>query len=172
MSGCNLIMRRDDYLRVGGMDESLYIGEDADLGRRVSKAGYKILFSPEVVVFHKNRSFVPFLIQRYARGMATAGVINSFIADSFREKALRPDFRWELFMAPGFIVFMATGACIPLIPLWGYVYSAVWILFVSIIGLETFKNSERLSDIPGVFATLLVGTICSGFGAFFFHAED
>lgn len=167
VSSCNLIMRRAEYAGAGGMDESLYIGEDNDLCRRVARTGRKLLFSPDVVVHHKNRSFVPFLIQRYARGMATALVIRTFLRDSLRDGRLRPNFRYELVLAPGFIVFTLTAVLIPYLPAWALVYVLTWALFLAAIALETRKHAESARDVGGLFATLVCGTLASGIGAFF-----
>ena len=53
-SGGAMIIQRDVYLRVGGFDAD-YIAyyEDVDLGWRLWLSGYKTLFVPESVVYHK-----------------------------------------------------------------------------------------------------------------------
>ena len=166
MSSCNLVMRRRDYVDAGGMNESLYIGEDNEFCQRIGRAGGKLLFSPEVVVHHKNRSLWPFLVQRYARGMASAIVIRRFLRDTLAGQRAASPFRWELLVAPAFIVFISSAILISWFTPWAWLYAAVWALFLGVIALETVKHSERASDYPGLFVTLVCGTIVSGIGAF------
>ncbi len=166
MSSCNLVMRRQDYMDAGGMNEGLYIGEDNEFCLRIGKSGRHLLFSPDVVVHHKNRSLWPFLVQRYARGMASAMVIKRFVRDLVRQSGPQSPFRWELLVAPGFIAFVCSAVVIPWFGPWAYLYGAVWGLFLAVIGLETMKHSDGPGDYPGVFLTLVSGTVVSGIGAF------
>lgn len=48
----NVSLLREDYLRVGGFDFSLRIGEDTDLGLRLEKSGVELSYTPEAVAFH------------------------------------------------------------------------------------------------------------------------
>jgi GT2 family glycosyltransferase/glycosyltransferase involved in cell wall biosynthesis len=49
---CNLSVRRDLVLAAGNFDPSFRVGEDSDLGIRMSKAGTQILFNPNAHAFH------------------------------------------------------------------------------------------------------------------------
>jgi hypothetical protein len=51
---CNLAFPRSLLARVGGFDESFRhpCGEDVDLGLRAIKAGARLVFAPQAVVFH------------------------------------------------------------------------------------------------------------------------
>ena len=49
---CNLVIRRDTYLRVGGFDENMRALEDRELGLRLWWYGYRTLYSPRPAVFH------------------------------------------------------------------------------------------------------------------------
>jgi GT2 family glycosyltransferase len=54
---CNLLVRRRALEALGGFDESYpFAGEDADLGWRAVKAGYRTAFAPEARVRHAIRS--------------------------------------------------------------------------------------------------------------------
>ena len=168
MSGCNLIMLKKDYCAIGGMNKDLYIGEDQDLGRKVREdLNKKILFSPKVIVYHKNREFFQFLIQRYARGMAVASSIRFYLFELFKKNAWFKikDFRLELFVAPAFIVFLLTIAVVPIFFPWIYIYLIVITIFLLTLIIETFKQLKSLSDYPGVFVTLLSGVLISGVAA-------
>ncbi len=52
-SGCFFLFRREVLERVGYLDEDYFLyGEDVDFAFRMKKAGYKIIFYPEVKIIH------------------------------------------------------------------------------------------------------------------------
>lgn len=51
-ASCNSGYRKSAILEVGGFREGLFPGEDVDLDKRLRDKGYKILFTPEAVVYH------------------------------------------------------------------------------------------------------------------------
>ena len=67
-SSCNMILVKDFFLKVKGMNKNIYIGEDIDLCDKIIKLNKKILYSPLVKIFHRTRDFIPFIFQRYAYG--------------------------------------------------------------------------------------------------------
>jgi GT2 family glycosyltransferase len=53
VTGCLLLMRRDDWHAVGGMDERFFLyGEDAEFSVRVRRLGYRPVIVPEAVILH------------------------------------------------------------------------------------------------------------------------
>lgn len=53
-TGCALLLKRETLEKVGLFDERYFMfGEDVDLSIRLAKAGYRILYLPEAVVWHK-----------------------------------------------------------------------------------------------------------------------
>lgn len=81
-SSCNMIIKKDVYNKVKGMDESIYIGEDKDLCDRINKIS-KILYSPNILIYHKTRDFVPFLLQRFSYGTCLFDIIKNNKVFSF-----------------------------------------------------------------------------------------
>ncbi len=57
----NLIMRKDVYNKLNGMDENIYLAEDNEFSTRLDKRGYKVRFLPEVTVYHSESKLYPFL---------------------------------------------------------------------------------------------------------------
>ena len=56
ISGCSFAMRRDLFESLGGFDPEFFLYlEDSDLSIRTRYAGYKIMFEPESVVYHKHK---------------------------------------------------------------------------------------------------------------------
>jgi cellulose synthase/poly-beta-1,6-N-acetylglucosamine synthase-like glycosyltransferase len=82
----NLLVRKKDYDQVGGFDSSFWPGEDTKLCHDlVYKLGKKIIYDPEVVVYHHRRAvFGPHLkqIQRY-------GIQRGFFVKKLPKTSLR-----------------------------------------------------------------------------------
>ena len=54
--GCNMIYRREALVQVMPIDETLVMGEDLELSRRILQQGYSLLFAPDVCVWHYKRT--------------------------------------------------------------------------------------------------------------------
>jgi GT2 family glycosyltransferase len=64
-------IRKRLFEQMGGFDEHIIVREDIDFARRLIAAGYKILYSPDVVVIHdhKRDSFTKLLKYQYKSGL-------------------------------------------------------------------------------------------------------
>lgn len=55
ITGCSMFIPREVIARVGYMDDRFYLYlEDVDYSLRVQKAGYRLLYAPASVLWHKN----------------------------------------------------------------------------------------------------------------------
>jgi MoaA/NifB/PqqE/SkfB family radical SAM enzyme len=101
---CNLFVRRAALEAVGGFDESLVVSEDVKLCIDLVRAGGRIVFDPEVAVFHHRRGPLNFLRQHFNEGLALR---------RYREFAL-PGFPWQ--HAPSALLAAeAAIACVPVV---------------------------------------------------------
>ena len=72
-TGCNMAIRRDVLLRLGGFDEALDTGQalpgggDTDILYRIIRAGYSLVYEPRFLVFHRHRRDMRQLRSQYAR---------------------------------------------------------------------------------------------------------
>lgn len=87
----NMALERSAYESVGGFDERLGPGtvfpgaEDVDLGFRLLEAGYRILYEPDAVVYHRAwRAPESYLSIRRDYGMALGGYFGKHL--SFRDR--------------------------------------------------------------------------------------
>jgi GT2 family glycosyltransferase len=135
MPSSNLIVRRDEYLALGGMDERFNGGEDVDFCRRLVKSGHHILYQPDILVYHKNRRFSQFVLQRFAYG-----------ANDMASAITRPALK-------------------NVKALLEFVYLPVVVLYLSVLIFETLRHSARLADAPGALAAMLVATLVPGLGS-------
>ena len=71
LESCNFMIPRKLYIKLKGMNENIYIGEDQDFFKKLKhiKNKIKILFCPSLYVYHKERSYINFLLQRFSFGM-------------------------------------------------------------------------------------------------------
>jgi GT2 family glycosyltransferase len=67
---CNVMYKREAFLKMRGFLERLWPGEDVELDYRLKKEGFKIIFNPGAVVYHypaaNLRSFLK-MMYRYGR---------------------------------------------------------------------------------------------------------
>lgn len=64
---CNLSVKRDAVLAAGSFDARFRVGEDSDLGLRLSRKGFSVLYLPEARATHQHLPFtIPDLIRRGA----------------------------------------------------------------------------------------------------------
>lgn len=53
---CNILFRKSAYGEIGGLNESIRVGEDVDLSWRLLARGHRLLYLPRGRVLHKHRS--------------------------------------------------------------------------------------------------------------------
>ncbi len=70
-----MLVRADDFTRLGGFDESLRVGEDVDLVWRATEADLRVRYEPAAVVRHEARGDLgSWLRQRMSYGSSAAGL--------------------------------------------------------------------------------------------------
>jgi mycofactocin system glycosyltransferase len=53
---CNMLVRKEAFLRVGGLNEEMRVGEDVDFCWRLKERGFRLIYVPEGTVRHKHRN--------------------------------------------------------------------------------------------------------------------
>jgi GT2 family glycosyltransferase len=96
-TGCNMAFRRDVLVRLGGFDEALDTGAplpgggDLDIFYRTLRAGYPMVYEPQLVVFHQHRrSHRDLRHQMYTWGL---GIMAHAVKNYRSDPALRSRFR-------------------------------------------------------------------------------
>lgn len=158
LPSCNLIVRRADYEVLGGMNEALFTAEDTDFCSRLGHSGRRIRFSPEVVVFHKDRGLWSFAIQRYTFGVAMVPLVR---------RGQPPDV-WYLLVSVALVLFV-TGLLSAPVGLfskrWARWWRRIGALYAGALIAESVRLSDEPREVPRVFTTLAVGNIGPGLGA-------
>lgn len=121
----NLIVKKDDFSRVGGFNQSFWPGEDTLLCLSLTKKlGKDIIYHPSVRVYHhRRRVIIPHLqqITRYA-------VHRGFFAKKFPQTSCRLGY----FMPSFFVIYLLILPFLPrlfLIPLFLYLIALLFTFF-------------------------------------------
>ena len=71
LESCNLVMEKKTFLKYKGMDEDRYTGEDKEFFERARKKNpnLKVFYNPNLYIYHRERRFFGFLLQRSCFGM-------------------------------------------------------------------------------------------------------
>jgi cellulose synthase/poly-beta-1,6-N-acetylglucosamine synthase-like glycosyltransferase len=81
----NLMVRTDVLRRIGGFASTFYGGEDTKLCLEIIKLGRKILYRPEVIVFHHRRP----LFFDHLKQIANVGIHRGYFAKTYPETSRR-----------------------------------------------------------------------------------
>ncbi len=154
LPSCNLVVRRDDYLALGGMNEEMFTGEDMDFSGRVRRRGKQILYSPEVLVYHQDRPLRLFLLQRVTFG---ANVWQMLV------RTRKLGYLYQLAPVALFLL-LASGPIAAAFPAWTYVYLPVAGLFGTAVVAEALRVSPRSADVPGTALAILIGSLAPAVG--------
>jgi mycofactocin system glycosyltransferase len=66
---CNLLVRKELLLKLGGFNIDMTVGEDVDFCWRLKESGHEIEYCPAGVVFHKHRNKISaFFLRRFQYG--------------------------------------------------------------------------------------------------------
>ena len=107
----NAAFRADVVREIGGFDETLFVGEDADLCWRMQWAGHRLHYAERAMVRHHHRANVwPYLRQTFWYGHGTARLF----AKHRKRLGRRVWIEWKLYP-----LLLAALALIPIMPFIG-----------------------------------------------------
>ena len=61
---CNLLVRKEVFMKLGGFQEDLHVGEDVDLCWRMQDSGYDLEYGPIGKIYHRHRNTVQAFCRR------------------------------------------------------------------------------------------------------------
>ncbi|MBI07686.1 MAG: hypothetical protein CMM54_11950 [Rhodospirillaceae bacterium] len=154
LPSCNMIVRRHDYLRLGGMKEDLETGEDLEYCYRVRAEDGRIVYMPDVAVFHRDRDLGPFFVQRLVYGASIWRLIQNGLSLS----------NFYLFVPGLAVLFFASAPLILAYPNYGTLQALAAVSLAIILCIEAIRTAGRTADVPGLFAILGVGLLAPGIG--------
>ena len=150
---CNLLVRRDVFLRLKGFEETLFVGEDVDFCWRLQKKGFHLEYRPVGKVYHKHRNkLMSFCRRRFEYGTSEP-LLQQLHADKIKKLLIPP--AKGLFL--GMVVLSFISGYLPLLA-----------LSVGPILVDILSHRARFKAIP-VKATLLVLAVVRSYLAFVFQ---
>ena len=81
----NMIVRKKTLIDVGGFGTTYYGGEDTALCLKLVRAGEKIYYHPDIVVYHHRRSFP----NEYAKQVGNVGMHRGYFVKKYPQTSLR-----------------------------------------------------------------------------------
>lgn len=104
----NLMVRKDVFLAVGGFDSKYWPGEDTKLCLKLKRTGKRILYAPDMVVWHHRRVG----LGTHAKQVGAYGLHRGYFARHYPETS----FRLKYFMPSFFSAFVLSSTLAPLMP--------------------------------------------------------
>jgi len=146
----NLLVKREVFEEVGGFDSSYYPGEDTKLCLDiVHKAGKKIIYNPDVFVYHHRRPLFMAHIKQAAGYARHRGY--------FAKKLPQTSLRIQYFIPSLFMLCVLAGPvlCVFFPVLWWvYASAALLYFFLALISIkDTASVKLRIFAAAGIFVT-------------------
>jgi len=152
---CNLLVRRDLFVKSGGFKEALSVGEDVDLCWRLQDEGHPVEFRPAGKVSHRHRNKLRhFCTRRFDYGTS----------EPLLQK-LHPGRRKEMLFPPGASLFWGMAILATILVSFPFLAFCAIILFLDTLGRWYFV-AKKGANIR--FLALFMGVLRSYF-AFSYH---
>ncbi|MEK7169200.1 MAG: glycosyltransferase [Patescibacteria group bacterium] len=131
----NLIVRKDVLMKVGGYGTHFYGGEDTFLCLKLIKGGHRILYDPEVVVYHHRRAlFVPYLKQ-----IANIGMHRGYFAKVFPETSFQINYFIPSILTVGFFAGIVLSFFNRYI---AHTYLILLLFFISVSSFSVIRKTD------------------------------
>jgi len=136
----NLMVRREVFLSVGGFDCQYWPGDDTKLCLKLKKTGKKLIYVPDMIVWHHRRGGV----RAHLKQVGAYGLHRGF----FAKKHAETSFRLKYFLPSIFSLFFLVSLFYTLLPdLMHSILITGWIIYIVIlfIGGNDILKYESLS---------------------------
>ena len=136
----NLMVRKDAFLSIGGFNSKYWPGEDTMLCLKLKKTGRKLIYEPNMIVWHHRRSgFLAHLKQ-----IGAYGLHRGFFAKKYPETS----FKLKYFIPAIFVLFFITSVFYSFLP--NLVQNATimgWVIYIVslIVGVLEISRYEKSS---------------------------
>ena len=145
---CNFFVRKKDFERVGGFNTKYFGGEDTQVCYSLLKTGKKMIYNPEMIVYHHPRKS----LKNHIKQTLYWGMWRGFFMRVYPKNSIKLTF----FIPPLFVLWLVFGGILALTykPL-SYLYIGVlyiYLLFLLFTGIRA-KNIKLF--IPVIFVTLI-----------------
>ena len=155
LPSCNLIVKKKNYNLVNGMNENLHTGEDVNFCRKLIKSKFRIFYHPDVCVYHKNRDFKNFVLQRITFGSSVFELIKE------DKKIIFGNYIY--FMPLIFLLLLLSPLLFSLNELIFNFYVLIVLTYLALIFYESLKYSREKYFLQ-TYITILIGNLIPSIG--------
>lgn len=131
----NLIVRRDVFEQIGGYDSDYYPGEDTKLCLDIVESGKKIIYSPEVLVYHHRRR----MFKQHLKQATNYAKHRGYFAKALPKTSCKPAYFIPSLFVLGLVIGPLLSCVIPI--LW-YFYFMVIVLYLFLLMASIRKVSS------------------------------
>jgi GT2 family glycosyltransferase len=153
---CNLFVRNKIFKKIGGFDTSFWPGEDTKLCLDIKKLGEKMVYDPEMKVYHHRRKD----IWKYLKQIWQYSSHRGFFAKKYPETS----FKLSYFVPSLFVLGLIFG---PILSFFHFVFEIIYLVILGIYLILMFIESFTTKRISWIVPFLVVGFlthITYGFG--------
>ncbi len=145
----NLIVKREIFELVGGYDSNFYPGEDTKLCMDIVNSGKKLLYDPDVLVYHHRRK----MFKGHLKQITNYAKHRGFFAKALPQTSLR----FNYFIPTLFDIGLIGGLMLcPILPVLWYAYISVLVLYFGLAAYSLRGCKEMklfLISMVGIFVT-------------------
>jgi len=150
---CNLSLSRDVFDKVGFFDEGFVKGQDLELNYRIVKAGFKLLYSPEIKVLHYRKNDIKsFSKQIFKWAKAKVAIIKKHGFSGL----ISHIYLWPIYLVIGFFISLILFSILNLLKVFSILFLFALISYFFIILFESIKISKKFKDKKLFFYTILL----------------
>ena len=170
LSSSNLLMEKNKYFEMNGMDEKLYYAEDTDLFNRILNKGCKLYYDPYFLAYHSDRTLINYIIKRYVGGVEAAASTKKFFYKKIKKIKITPgEYRFEYLVTPIYSIYLMFYIFLKL-QFTGFNFFSIIDLPIIFVFIIIFIESIRISKIANIvhiFVLLNLISVIQSFGSFF-----
>ncbi|MBS3074220.1 glycosyltransferase [Candidatus Pacearchaeota archaeon] len=149
---CNFLVRKKEFDNTGGFDSKYWGGEDTQICYSLIKSGKKIIYDPEVLVYHHPRAS----LRNHLRQVLFWGMWRGFFMKLYPQNSRKLTFFMPLLFLSGLVI----GGILSLIfkPI-SYIYMTllgIYVLFLIITGIRSRSSKMFLPVILLTFITQIM----------------
>lgn len=140
---CNLCLKREVFDEVGFFDESFVKGQDLELNYRVVKAGFKLLYSPNITVVHYRKNHVrDFARQIFKWAKAKVAIIRKHGFQGLTSHV----YLWPLYAIVSFILGFALFYLLDILRVFLFLLLLAVVFYISVILFESGRLAKKFKD--------------------------
>ena len=143
----NFLVRKSDFAAVGGFNCAFWPGEDTKLCLDLTKANKKIIYDPEVLVYHHRRAG----LKKHLKQVGGYGLHRGYFAKKYPENSRK----LKYFLPSIFLISIVAGWLLGLYFFWArLLFVLLWLIYGLALLVAFFDINQKIKNIKVSLATL------------------